>query len=236
MPEKPDQEKPKDFWKIDLVIGYIERISVIIKSLVLPGIFIFIIIQFHEPLGKIAHMLPIKLDHANKVSAGGLSFEIEKSAKAEGNPELSKLINGLSRRALQILLETPVSSSKYNVETWRVLAGTAITNGEAMIHYEIPSESEINAFKELESAHLLVFNRPIDQWISDVDKILKLSYHSENFDSYVTENGQPEVDKEGMQLLESFKYKHSHLGKKAVNMIIHSVSNELHNSANSEPI
>jgi hypothetical protein len=206
--------------RVSSALGFLEAVAGIIKTLTWPLVILFLFFQFRDPLGQIAQLLPTKLEQASKVSAGGLTLEIEKTARAAGNPELSRLIGGLSRRALEILLRTSRTESSS-------LASTSQTEGEAMIRYNLPSGQELEAMHELERKKLLDFGTPLDNWMSKLKRELVLQSGGGRSETYVASQGRNKLDENSAKLLWSAHYKHSELGAKAVELIIQSVSAEL---------
>ncbi len=100
---------------------------------------LFVFIWFRSPLTKIADQLPEKVAEANKVTAGGLSFEIEKTAQKTGDPQLATLIGGLSRNAVEMLLRIGKNNAPRPV---------AFPSTDALL---VPPSSEIFAMIELEN-------------------------------------------------------------------------------------
>jgi hypothetical protein len=131
----------------------------IVKGLTWPVVIVFVIIFFFGPVSKIAHLLPDKLRDANKISAGGLSLEIQRAASQAGNPRLAERIGGLSENALRFLLNA--SSGR------RGLIGTG-TSGSGERRFYLPSSSEMAAIEELASKQLFECDMPLPEWRRNV--------------------------------------------------------------------
>jgi hypothetical protein len=77
----------------------------LIKALAWPLIVAYVLIQFSKPLSDTVNLLPDLIGHANKLSAGGVTLEIERQAQASGNASLAKALKGLTPDARKLLLQ-----------------------------------------------------------------------------------------------------------------------------------
>jgi hypothetical protein len=103
--------------------------------------------------------LPNKFSETTRVSVGSLSFEIQESARAAGNPELADMINGLSAQAIALLLQ---------IDTTK--AGFIHYNPDRPVYY-LPEQQEWNAMQELESKDLVEFKEPVKPFRDFVDSL-----------------------------------------------------------------
>lgn len=201
------------------LLQVLETFASIIKTVTLPLVLLFLFFEFRSPLSDIARLLPQKIDQAYKVSAGGLSIEIERSAKASGNPELAKLIDGLSRNALEILLRSSKNESS--------IMSTSPGASPGQVVYNIPHTAEIAALQELETNGLIEPGKPISEWYEEVKQKLALKNNYGTYDAYVALKGKAKLDEESEKSLWAARYKLSELGEKSVDLIIRSVTEEL---------
>lgn len=77
----------------------------LIAALAWPVIVLCILVRFSNPLSETASLLPDLVRHATKVTAGGVTLEINEQAQASGGVELAVALKGLSPQARKLLLQ-----------------------------------------------------------------------------------------------------------------------------------
>lgn len=91
----PDEARPTTF----------TNIASLVKALAWPVLIFYIFMRFQGPLSEIVGLLPDLVKHATKVSAGGVTLEIEQKARETGNEALTSALKGLSPEARKLLLQ-----------------------------------------------------------------------------------------------------------------------------------
>jgi hypothetical protein len=114
-------------------------------------------------LRTILTVLPDKISESKKFKVGSLSFELQEGARATGNPELAKLIGGLSTEAMKTLLR----SSK---NRFQLLVSYIPEHGSP--EYFLPDRHTEETLLELERARLLKF----DEVLGERDYALALAH------------------------------------------------------------
>src|SRR5262249_38124623 len=71
-----------------------------------PMIALIGLIFFYPSINRIAELLPGKFEQSSEITIGSLiSLKIQEQAKASGNEELAKIIEGLSKDAIEWILK-----------------------------------------------------------------------------------------------------------------------------------
>lgn len=189
----------------------LEHFVTLVKALAWPILILFLFVVLRVPLTQTIELLPQKFSESTKFSVGSLSFEIQQSAKATGNPELANLIGGLSPKAVETLLKvgkTTTSLVSYSPDS--------------QIYY-LPDEEELDALAELENKKIVEFSpMPIAEF-RKFPAALSLK-KLENSTGYspsrpLTANEEDALKKENRRLTE--------VGQKAFELIIQVVSQQL---------
>jgi hypothetical protein len=81
------------------------NINNLIKALIWPLVILYILLRYHSPVSVTIELIPNLIKHATKVSAGGVTFEIEQKAQESGNENLAAALKGLSPQARKLLLQ-----------------------------------------------------------------------------------------------------------------------------------
>src|SRR5579859_7337159 len=67
-------------------VDKLNAITSLSRALAWPFIILLLFVVLYEPIIKTAYMVPDVLAESTKLSVGGLSLELERSAKAIGSP------------------------------------------------------------------------------------------------------------------------------------------------------
>src|SRR5436190_13220571 len=84
--------------------GTFENVNDLLKAILWPVLILFIFFTFKNDIINIVHLIPDKIQSSSKISVGGLSIEIEKSAINSGDPKLAGIIKNLSEQGIRKLL------------------------------------------------------------------------------------------------------------------------------------
>jgi hypothetical protein len=137
------------------VLAGLETIANIVKALTTPVLAVIVAVAFYDPIVQIVQMLPEKFRDADKFSAVGLTVEIQRTAIAQGNPQLAQLLGEMSRPTLRFLLRISDRDGRgflsYNTE-------------KEYRTYYLPEPSYIASAEELERKGLYDCEKPIGTW------------------------------------------------------------------------
>lgn len=120
-------------------------------------------LTFRDPIRRTIAVIPAKLEQATKGNIGSLSWEIEQSVRQAGGSDLAARVGRLSRPGIQALINTPLYGSGG-------LHG-AYTGNKGERGYILPPPDRLNGFRELEAAHLLRFQEPLDPWLRFIESL-----------------------------------------------------------------
>src|SRR5437867_3181497 len=90
-----------------------ENIVNLVKAVVWPLIFVYVLLQYNGPVAQTLALFPDLVKHATKLTAGGITLEIEQKALETGNQALALALKGLSPNARKLLLR--VNESYWSV-------------------------------------------------------------------------------------------------------------------------
>ena len=186
----------------------------LVQALAWPLLILLLFVFLQKPLRRVLAVLPEKISESKKLTVGGLSFELQETAKAAGNPELAQLIGGLSTEAIKKLLRSSGTSHQL-VGTYRPLNGPT--------EYFLPSSEEEAPLLELERQGLLQFTVPYWEFQKFV-RSLPLEVNGARL------SGQP-LDGELEKRLFEQGYELTPLGQKAFELVIQAVASELKSGA-----
>jgi hypothetical protein len=135
-------------------LDIVRALTAFLAGVAWPIVVLAGLLLFRAPVRSLVTALGDRVNLATKFSAGSLSFEVQRTAEAIGNPELGSLVSGLSPGAVEKLLTLG------NV-SW-VLVGSHTDPNT----FTLPSDREMSALRELESKGLAHLTRPLDEWMA----------------------------------------------------------------------
>lgn len=192
--------------------GTFTNITQLVKALAWPVLILYVFLRFQGPLSETVDLLPDTLRHASKISAGGLTLEIEQKAQEKGN-DIANALRGLSTEARKLLLQ--VGDSYWH--KWG-----KDTHGD-MVTY---TASRTKALRELTQRKLMDY-RPeshdtFDAWVRTLGPISTFESGGEPAER-LTPSRPLSSDEE--KRLQDQQFYLSPLGKKAYNVILEVVVN-----------
>ena len=111
-PQSVQSQPPKGL--SELVGSLVDILAKILSLITWPVVILIVIIAFYSPVNRIVQQLPDKFSQSSEITVGTLiSLKIREQAKASGNEELAKIIEGLSQDAIKWILK--IGDSPYRV-------------------------------------------------------------------------------------------------------------------------
>lgn len=196
---------------------------------------------YKSDLNKIIGLIPKQIEKSSKISVGSLSLEIDRTAKISGNVELAEIIKKLSEKGIRKLLT--FSSISHAV---LVHSKAKDTNEE---YFTLPSD--IDVVLELEKNGLIKGNSHIDKNLTVEDFIsLFKTFPSKKVAIYMSPEGFSMDEKYGkftekitqnrvfgsqlrpdeLAQLNNYTIQLSDQGKKAYEIIVHVVAEQINSS------
>lgn len=145
------------------LLASLEAIANLVRALTTPVIAIVVAVAFYDPLVQIVRLLPEKFRDADKFSAAGLTLEIQKTATAQGNPQLAQLLGELSRPTLRYLLKISDRDGR----------GFLSWNPAPTFRLYLPVQSQVSAAEELQRRGLYDCDKPIATWWKGLESLLE---------------------------------------------------------------
>lgn len=130
----------------------------ILKAAAWPAITLYFLLTYRDAINKILLQIPGKLRSASKLEVGSVKFELAASLEGSGDAELASVMQRLSRRAYQKIIELRDPNHHHHIST------RSWTN-EREEFYCLPPHAELDTLKELDAAKLIEFNQPLDRYI-----------------------------------------------------------------------
>lgn len=116
-----------------------------VKGLAWPLLLIILVFLYHDSIRKTFDELPNLISHAQKLSVGGLSVEIETQALQKGGVGLAQVLNKLSPKDIEQLLLTGTH--------YIIIVGTTQRTDE----YTLPNPAVMESLGNLEKNGLVKF-------------------------------------------------------------------------------
>ena len=190
-----------------------EAFVALVKALAWPLLILYLFAVLRVPLTKTIELLPQKFSESTKFSVGSLSFEIQQSAEARGNPELGKLIGGLSPKAVETLLKigkTTTSLVSYSPDSQT---------------YYLLDDQEMDALSELDNKNIVEFiGMPFDEFRRFLENL-----HLKKQENRLGFNPTRRLTVQEEDALKKQNYRLTEEGQKAFDLIIQVVSQQLEN-------
>lgn len=205
-----------------------ENINDLVKSLIWPFIILLFFFTYKAELNSIIREVPEKIRNSSKLSFGSFSIEIEKAAKESGNEELGKVITNLSEGGIRKLLT--LGSGRYML--------VQVDN----INKSFGLPNDLDIMSELEEKGLIQFNEPLNKFLSYFDSLKpdeQIMYMGKNGNSstarsedysekYIQKTlSQDHLTKDDITRIEEFNIELSDLGKKAFDIIVKVISQQI---------
>ena len=130
----------------------------LLRAVAWPLLTLGFVLMFYAPIRRMIELVPAKLDKADKANIGYLSWEIRQRVRQQGGTELARTVGALSPAAVEELIRIPRHGMMG-------LPGS-YSGPNGATGYVIPSSVRLNAFRELQSAQLIKFAKPFDDWLN----------------------------------------------------------------------
>ena len=185
-------------------IRWLTSITNFLKVGIWPFIVIGVIVAFYNPLKE-------RLAKSVEFGAGGFYMKVQESARISGNEELGKILKGLSKEAVQGLLELGTKNYYliYSYETEEEKVLSLITKVEMYKELERNGLVEIRSSDTLESLSEYFINLPG-------------TYKDGRYQVYSSELTQDNNDR-----IKDFTINLNEKGIKAFNIIVEAVASEI---------
>jgi hypothetical protein len=193
----------------------LELVVQLVKAAAWPVLALVVILSIRAPLIRSANLLPKMLEQSTsaKVSAGGLSIEIQRAATAAGIPQLGELIRGLSPEAVELLLDTGKRRQGY-------------VGSSREREYTFPSAADKKVLLELKEKGLLAFEMPFEEYEAFVSH-LALEPAPGSWGERVGLRATRPLTEEEVRKLRQQTYFLTDRGKKAYDLVLDAVKREL---------
>jgi hypothetical protein len=199
-------------------LDILKALAAFISGVAWPLVVVTSLLVFRQPVHSLVAALADRVHAATKFSAGAISFEIQRIAEANGNPELGSLVSGLSAAAVERLLTTG-NASHGIVGTWDTPTANL---------YSLPKEREMTTLRDLERKGLLKFSQPFEEWMARFNALLEP-------DSSVSGERVPYRAKRALNA-EELKWLHSQsvsltpLGRRALDLVVQTIVGSIERS------
>lgn len=150
----PKEEKPS---REPQTLKYIDSLASLIKALGWPIIVLLIFLMLKGQIFSLFEQLPYS--QSTKIAVGSFSFEVKQAARQIGDPQLAKLLEGLSPEALSALMEM---RSGYQA---------LVSYTGDYDEYTVESEKVINIYKELEKSGLVEFTTDLQAYYKTLQEL-----------------------------------------------------------------
>lgn len=215
-----------------------ENINDLIRSLIWPFIILLVFIIYGSEINQIIKLIPKKIETSSKISVGSISLEIEKSAKQIGNAELGEIIKNLSESGIRKLLT--LGTGRFNI----ILRCEYREKTESEKAFSLPHD--ISVLEELEKNGLIKSNdnmslesfiaffkrkKPIERiWYGDPNASYSTSPETKTTQKF-SEFTLPfsKLNQQEYKLIDGYDIELSENGRKAYEIIVQVVSEQISN-------
>lgn len=189
------------------VVDSLTLLLLTVKAISWPAVALIVFFAVNGPLVEVLDRIPDLISGSTKISYGGFSMEVARTARELGSPELAGLVGGLSATAIdKVLMSTPGRTQTY------VYTATFLEDGrEVARRLAVPSGEELRALNELEAKGLITFKRDRGEF----EHLLRVKLTTVRANGSVTYEWKNTPSKEEEREIQSQGYELSPRGQRA---------------------